>query len=517
VILLLDQQRSISGCCARRKAGVGAHVGAHHACALLRPAASRISPATHDDGSKLALKAAEVRRAHVGSHHVARTFLTIVQGVSMKIENNRASKWQASARVKFGTRFAASLAALLAFSTVLAAGARAPAPDPLQGDGRVSAFYTWDDEIPARPGELLRSERLPSTLGLANAGQQLRLLYSSTDGVDGKTPIAVSGALFLPKGQPPQGGWPIVAWGHGTFGMADICAPSWFGRSYRDVRYLNAWLQQGFAVVATDYQGLGTPGPNPQLNNRSNSYTMLDSVRAVLHSVPGLSNQVVLVGQSQGGSAVFAAAGYASMYAPELDIRGTVATGVIYNAPKQTLATLAPFKTAYQRDPNRIDSTLAYQFYSVLSAQQIDPELKASDILTDSALPILEQSRISCLASLEDDTALAGLTTANTVKPGANARLQAWWDAYLKFPTLKIKSPVFIGIGADDGLAPLELSLAKDACAAGTTVEAHLYAGREHNGTVNTSLEDSIPFVRKVLAGQPVTPVCSPVEQDPRL
>lgn len=431
----------------------------------------------------------------------------------MKEQIIRARGWRASARVALGATFAA----LLVSSAALAAGARVPAADPLQGDGRVSAFYTWDDDIPARAGELLRSEHLPSTLGLASAGQQLRILYSSTDGVDGKTPIAVSGALFLPKGQTPKGGWPIVAWGHGTFGMADICAPSWFGRSYRDVRYLNAWLQQGFAVVATDYQGLGTPGPNPQLNNRSNSYTMLDSVRAVLHGVPGLANRVVLVGQSQGGSAVFAAAGYASTYAPDLDIRGTVATGVIYNASKQTLASLAPFQTAYHRDPDRVDGTLAYQFYSVLSAQQIEPGLKASDILTDSALPILEQSRISCLASLEDDAALAQLTTANTVKPGADARLAAWWNEYLKFPTLKIKTPVFIGIGADDGLAPLELALAKDACAAGTTVEAHLYAGREHNGTVNTSLEDSIPFVRKVLTGQAVAPVCTPVEQQPKL
>lgn len=431
----------------------------------------------------------------------------------MKERTVRARGWRGPIRAALGV----TCAALLLSSAAVAAGVRAPTPDPLQGDGRVSAFYTWDDEIPAQPGELLRSERLPSTLGLASAGQQLRLLYSSTDGVDGKTPIAVSGALFLPKGQAPQGGWPIVAWGHGTFGMADICAPSWFGRSYRDVRYLNAWLQQGFAVVATDYQGLGTPGPNPQLNNRSNSYTMLDSVRAVLHSVPGLANQVVLVGQSQGGSAVVAAAGYASSYAPDLDIRGTVATGVIYNASRQTLATLAPFQSAYHRDPNRVDATLAYQFYSVLSAQQIEPGLKASEVLTDTALPLLEQSRISCLASLEDDSALAQLTNANTVKPGGDARLQAWWNEYLKYPTLKIKTPLFIGIGADDGLAPLELALAKDACAAGTTVEAHLYAGREHNGTVNSSLEDSIPFVRKVLSGETITPECSPVEQQPRL
>jgi pimeloyl-ACP methyl ester carboxylesterase len=225
----------------------------------------------------------------------------------------------------------------------------------------------------------------------------------------------------------------------------------------------------------------------------------------------------VLVGQSQGGSAVVAAAGYASTYAPDLNIRGTVATGVIYNASKQTLATLAPFQSAYHRDPNRVDGTLAYQFYSVLSAQQIDPQLKASEVLTDSALPLLEQSRISCLASLEDDSALAHLTSANTMKPGGNARLQAWWNEYLKYPTLKLKTPLFIGIGSDDGLAPLELSLAKDACAAGTTVEAHLYAGREHNGTVNSSLEDSIPFVKKVLAGETITPVCSPVEQQPRL
>ncbi|QBQ98870.1 alpha/beta fold hydrolase [Paraburkholderia pallida] len=410
----------------------------------------------------------------------------------------------------------ASGAALLCAALLAHAGVRVPAPDPLQGDGRVSAFYTWDADVPASPGVLLRSEPLPATLGLANASRQLRILYSSTDGVGGSTPIAVSGALFIPQGTAPQGGWPIVAWAHGTFGMADICAPSWFGRSWRDVRYLNAWLKAGFAVVATDYQGLGTPGPNPQLNNRSNSYTLLDSVRAALRGVPGLANEVVLVGQSQGGSAVIAAAGYAPRYAPDLNVRATVATGIIYNAPHATLASLAPFKTRFRRDPERVDPTLAYEFYSVLSAQQIDPTLKPEDVLTDAARPLLEQSRISCLASLESDAELAGLTRANTLKPGAQARLQKWWDAYLAYPTLKLNMPVFVGVGADDGLAPAELALAKDACAAGTTVEAHLYEGLEHNGTVNASLNDSLPFVRRVLAGESIAPVCEPHEQAPR-
>src|SRR6476620_2686608 len=110
------------------------------------------------------------------------------------------------------------LAAVLASGTN--AGARRqgpkPVPDPAQGDGGVSAFYTWDKQVPATPGRLLRQEPLPEILLLENASKGLRVLYTSTDGVGGKTPIAASGAMFVPKGPAPAGGWPIIAWAHGT-------------------------------------------------------------------------------------------------------------------------------------------------------------------------------------------------------------------------------------------------------------------------------------------------------------
>jgi pimeloyl-ACP methyl ester carboxylesterase len=82
--------------------------------------------------------------------------------------------------------------------------------------------------------------------------------------------------------------------------------------------------------VATDYQGLGVPGAHPYLATRPEAYSVLDSIRAAQSSSFGLSKKVVVVGQSQGGAAAFATAGYAPSYAPELDIRGTVATGVPY-------------------------------------------------------------------------------------------------------------------------------------------------------------------------------------------
>jgi hypothetical protein len=149
--------------------------------------------------------------------------------------------------------------------------ARVPAPDPSQGDGGVSSFYTWNDgEVPPAPGQMLRAEPLGPALGLTMASEQVRILYTSTDGMDGKTPVVVSGAYLVPKGAPSASGWPLVAWAHGTWHMAQPELPIRACRRGSHRRSgipttSNAWLQQGYAIVATDYQGLGTPGPHPYL------------------------------------------------------------------------------------------------------------------------------------------------------------------------------------------------------------------------------------------------------------
>jgi len=400
-------------------------------------------------------------------------------------------------------------AGLLALSLHTLAAVHAPHPDLQQGDGRVSLFYTWQQVIPEQPGKLLRSEPLPVQLSLAEAGAQQRILYSSTNGIDGKTPIVVSGALFLPKGKAPAGGWPVVSWGHGTVGVADVCAPSWAGRSIRDINYLNAWLREGYAVVATDYQGLGVPGGHPLLNSRVAAYGILDAARAVIGAGPGLANKVLIVGQSQGGAGAYAAAAYAPDYSPDLGVKGTVATGVIYK--------INDSKTRQPKDPNKVDETLAYSFYTLLAQQQYDPTVDPKDYFTNEALPFVEQARTSCLAALEADTVFSGRTLANTRKqpsPEAAAKLRPWIEA-IDFPTLKLKQPIFIGAGETDPstTAQSQSTLAHDSCAAGSVVEAHIYAGLEHSGTVNASLKDSIPFARKVLAGEPIKPVCDPTPQ----
>ncbi len=400
---------------------------------------------------------------------------------------------------------------LVVLLTGTSAAAQVPQSDPMQGDGRVSTFYTWPDGIPKTPGRMLRSETLEPGVGLIGAGRQIRLLYSSTNGVDDKSPTVVSAAYFEPKGEPPTNGWPVLAWAHGTTGLADICAPSVQARLMFEITYLNTWLGQGFAIVATDYQGLGTPGPHPYMQGRPAAYSVLDSVRAVLHDQPHLANRIVIAGFSQGAHAAFSTGGYAPIYATDLNIRAVIGIGIPYPTREFLSRPLAEV-IGPEDHP---DPTVAYNLYLALVMQQRDPTLATDRVITARGLPLLDLSRASCVGALFYDATSAGLNRANTLE-AINYR-----DEYLKilpgmeYPTMRLTVPLFVGAGENDRDVPLtrQLSLVKNACGTGTVVEAHVYRGLNHVQSVNASLKDAIQFAHKALAGEPITSICEPATE----
>jgi pimeloyl-ACP methyl ester carboxylesterase len=391
------------------------------------------------------------------------------------------------------------LPSLLVFVFVLVPVARA---EPLlTGDGGTPEFYTWSGPLDREPGTLLRQE--PGLKDLANAERSVRILYVSTDGIGGKAKIPVSGLLYLPKGQAPAGGWPLIAWAHGTVGIADVCAPSFAGRGVWEVPYLNFWLQQGYAVVATDYQGLGVPGPHPYGATRPAAYSVLDSVRAVQRSGFGLSTKVVLVGFSQGGHAVFATAGYAPTYAPELDIRGTVATGAAYVTPEA----IAILRATFPRDA--VDPVLGYGFYAMSLAEQIDPSFSVRDYLTAEASRVVLGTATTCYPQTAREIIAYKLTYNRIYKKDPAPAIDETLPL-IGYPTLSIKTPVFLGTGGEDHDAPpqVQLQLGADACAKGSTVEQHLYPELDHIGSLSGSLSDSLQFVQKALAGEKIAGNC---------
>jgi acetyl esterase/lipase len=136
----------------------------------------------------------------------------------------------------------------------------------------------------------------------------------------------VTGVLIVPNGTAPPGGRNIVAWAHGTSGVAESCAPSQSKELFGSIAGLNAILAAGYAVVATDYAGLGTPGPHPYLVGNGSAYSVLDSIRALREFGRGsIGNRYVVWGESQGGHVALWTAQYAKRYAPELQLVGAAA------------------------------------------------------------------------------------------------------------------------------------------------------------------------------------------------
>lgn len=340
---------------------------------------------------------------------------------------------------------------------------------------------------------IITKTALPESFGLLEASAQYRIQYPSTDGVKGTGSRIDTAAVFLPKGPIPPGGWPIVAWTHGTTGVAYDCAPSLNPRTPRDAQYLNTWLSLGYALVAPDYAGQGSEGLHHYLNARAEAWSTLDSIKAAQQIFP-LRNQIILVGQSQGAHAAFASAGYQTEYAPELNINGTVLTGTPYfNDQSSAASILSPAKSdrAVTGDPK-----IPYIFYIYLSEAAKNPQLKAEDYFQQKALPLLTQADKLCISPLTEEVMKQKLTAENSLKPAVQDLL-ASAKGSLQYPTLKIDHPVFIGIGEADINVPtvMQKQFAADVKAAGTPAEVYLYPGLDHSGAVNPSLRDSLPFV----------------------
>ena len=117
----------------------------------------------------------------------------------------------------------------------------------------------------------------------------------------------------------------MVSWAHGTTGIADKTAPTRLAGASEYIRksLLEAWIRKGYAVVRTDYEGLGTPGVHPYLIGRSEGRSVLDIVRAARELDDDVSGRLAISGHSQGGHAALFAAALAPRWTPELKLRGT--------------------------------------------------------------------------------------------------------------------------------------------------------------------------------------------------
>jgi pimeloyl-ACP methyl ester carboxylesterase len=270
------------------------------------------------------------------------------------------------------------------------------------------AFYAPPEPLPAgKHGDVIWAREIKKAPKGADAW---RILYRSEDGT-GK-PAVSSGFLVAPEGPAPKGGRPVLAWAHGTEGAADNCAPSKVPNPARGlvdfftyespfqqdtgVPALKQFLAKGYAVVATDYTGLGTPGTQQYTVAEPELRNVLDSVVATQRFAPAAGGKrAVILGWSQGGGAAIWADQRAA-YAPSVKVLGAAALApAADNGPEFANQTPAgpvtpssPFHAAAIRLNVYVGNAAAY------------PELEPSDVLTPAGLEAYQGALTQCINHL---------------------------------------------------------------------------------------------------------------------
>ena len=157
----------------------------------------------------------------------------------------------------------------------------------------------------SRPGDLLKQEKFAGYL-VPKGASAVRILYHSLDA--DQHDVVTSGVVLIPAGTAPVGGWPVIAWAHGTSGVARMCAPSLQKDVYYGEEGLMPMVRAGFAVVASDYHGLGTYGQHQYVNKLAQTNDVIYSIPAARKAVPALGKKWVVDGHSQGGLAAWGVA-----------------------------------------------------------------------------------------------------------------------------------------------------------------------------------------------------------------
>jgi len=251
--------------------------------------------------------------------------------------------------------------------------------------------------VAGEPGTLLSQEPIDTPITGARAW---KVRYVSRDAND--APTESSGLIIAPEASGQDR--PLLIWCHGTTGLGNAASPSaqpdparelityFTPQSTQQIDYgvpgLQGFIDDGWVVCATDYQGLGTPGMHQYLLNRTNARDAVNSAHAARNMDLETGTTLGCAGWSQGGGAAAAVAELDPSDYRDLKLIGTVpmSPGVSRIAINSNLGPM----------PALTDNKLAPPSYIVMmlaGIQSANPtKLQLQEVFTPLGIEILEQA-----------------------------------------------------------------------------------------------------------------------------
>lgn len=361
----------------------------------------------------------------------------------------------------------------------------------------MTSFYRFAGPVPSSPaGTLLRSQ-VATAYQLPPGVRAVRIAYLSRSASN--RPVIATAVVLIPFGKTPRGGWPVIAWAHGTSGVARNCAPSLMKNLYYGWMGLFEYPMLGYAVVATDYAGLGTRGPHQYMSIAAQAHDVIYSIPAARAAVPALGRRWVAVGHSQGGSAVLKVAEL------ESNLRDPSFLGTVSLAPPSDLYVM------WHKYTNANPSVAGYLDIIALGIQAADPVFDPRRMLGKAALAELPEIRKD--ACLQAASKLFG-----HAKPGEFLRPH-WADLPAVVHFAEVNRPYLVaanrpilllqGTGDHTIPPPVTRHAAVKLCQLGDRLDFETFKGMNHIQLVDASFRAQMSWIADRFAGRSAPMDCA--------
>ncbi|TCP54268.1 secretory lipase [Tamaricihabitans halophyticus] len=340
-------------------------------------------------------------------------------------------------------------------------------------------------EHPSWAGRLLSAKPVQPAGGLPEGTRVHRIKYLSS--TPEGAPTVVTGLTLVPPGPAPEGGRPVISWAHGTTGIGDSCAPSVDPAMAGYGPQFQQFLAAGYAITATDYPGLGTPGVHPYLIPESEARSVIDAVPAARAVDPAFGTRWFAVGHSQGGQAALAAAEIAGEYDPGLSLRGTVGYAPAPNA-----------NVANELSPVLDPVSQAFYTMMLVGLKTQYPQLRYADYLGPQARKLLPAAHSLCFDELAERFTLAEIPPEEfeTRDVAADQRLREWFAAN-EIGHKRAEGPLLVLQGDADPVVLPEFteSFVADSRAHGSDLRYQVYPGADHGEVLDAAASDALAWL----------------------
>ena len=355
----------------------------------------------------------------------------------------------------------------------------------------ITKFYETPDPLPAgKPGELIRVSPTDDYF-LSADFSAFRILYHSRSAAG--RDVAVSGVVLVPDGKPPSGGWPVIAWAHPFTGAGRQCAPS-LARNLYYGPFLSMYLNLHYAVVATDYAGLGTDFRNAVMDVGSNATDVINSIPAARAAVSQLGSRWIAMGPSLGANTTIGVAELEGRIRDPNYLGGMAISGV------------ADLPDAYEHLPKEQSlSRLAFLAYGI---KTVYPEFDVRDMLTERALPAYRQISDSCGGAATDAEQILR-TKRLSVIGTITSLLQMFFDRN-RLGRNPASGPLLVIVDEAERDAPPSMTaqVVDRMCKQGDRVQVNKFSGSEPGQAVGGSVRDQMAWIEARFAGRPAPSNC---------